>query len=58
MKWKEEGVFNCVVCGTPLFSSETKFDSGSGWPAFYDVISKGKVLLKEENIGGVFVSLV
>ncbi|XP_059146356.1 peptide methionine sulfoxide reductase MsrB-like [Physella acuta] len=53
VKWKEEGVFNCVVCGTPLFSSETKFDSGSGWPAFYDVISKGKVLLKEENIGGL-----
>ncbi|KAH9514664.1 Peptide methionine sulfoxide reductase B3 [Bulinus truncatus] len=53
VKWREEGVFNCIVCGTPLFSSETKFDSGSGWPAFYDVISKGKVLLKEENVGGL-----
>uniref|UniRef100_A0A2C9JZQ7 Peptide-methionine (R)-S-oxide reductase n=1 Tax=Biomphalaria glabrata TaxID=6526 RepID=A0A2C9JZQ7_BIOGL len=53
VKWKEEGVFNCIVCGTPLFSSETKFNSGSGWPAFYDVISKGHVLLKEENVGGL-----
>ncbi|CAL1527873.1 unnamed protein product [Lymnaea stagnalis] len=53
VKWKEEGVFNCIVCGSALFTSDTKFDSGSGWPAFYDVISKGKVLLKEENIGGL-----
>lgn len=53
VKWKEEGVFNCIVCGSALFTSDTKFDSGSGWPAFYDVISKGKVLLKEENVGGL-----
>ncbi len=32
---KEEGVYNCVVCDTVLFSSETKYDSGSGWPSFY-----------------------
>ncbi|BFZ00914.1 hypothetical protein BsWGS_03953 [Bradybaena similaris] len=53
VKWKEEGVYNCVVCGTALFSSETKFESGSGWPAFHDVLGKDKVLLKEENIGGM-----
>ena len=52
MKQKDEGQYNCVVCGTPLFTSDVKFESGSGWPAFYDVISKDRVVLKEENLGG------
>lgn len=34
---KREGVFACTVCGNPLFSSEHKYESGSGWPSFYDV---------------------
>lgn len=51
--WKEEGVFNCVVCGAPLFSSDTKFDSRSGWPAFSDVLAKDRVQLFEENLGGL-----
>lgn len=39
----EEGMYNCVVCGEPLFSSDTKFDSGTGWPSFYQPV-------KEENV--------
>jgi methionine-R-sulfoxide reductase len=38
-KFYEEGVFHCKQCGTPLFKSESKFNSGSGWPSFDDTIS-------------------
>ena len=37
--FKEEGVFVCVCCGNELFSSETKFDSGSGWPSYWKPVS-------------------
>jgi len=40
---KYEGTYGCVCCGTPLFSSDTKFDSGTGWPSFWDVIGEGNV---------------
>ncbi|XP_076455909.1 peptide methionine sulfoxide reductase MsrB-like [Babylonia areolata] len=33
---KQEGMYNCVACGAPLFQSKTKYDSGSGWPSFYE----------------------
>jgi peptide-methionine (R)-S-oxide reductase len=46
---KEKGVYTCVACGQELFSSDTKFESGTGWPSFYDVISSDKVKLKEDN---------
>lgn len=40
---KEEGIFTCVCCGNELFSSDTKYDSGTGWPSFWDVLNKNSV---------------
>lgn len=50
---KTPGVYRCAACGTPLFSSETKFKSGSGWPSFYDVIDQGHVELREDLSHGM-----
>lgn len=43
--WDEhaDGVYRCKCCDTPLFRSETKYDSGSGWPSFYQAISDGVI---------------
>ena len=46
---KEKGIYTCAACGQELFSSDTKFESGTGWPSFYDVISSDKVRLQEDN---------
>lgn len=43
-----EGLFACVGCDLPLFESKTKFDSGTGWPSFYDSI-KGHIEMKEDK---------
>jgi len=39
----ERGTYSCIVCGSPLFSSETKFESGTGWPSFFQPVSKGTI---------------
>ena len=40
---KEEGIFTCICCGNELFSSDTKYDSGTGWPSFWDVLNENSV---------------
>ncbi|XP_076339526.1 peptide methionine sulfoxide reductase MsrB-like isoform X3 [Tachypleus tridentatus] len=47
-KLKDTGVYACIVCGEEIFSSETKYDSGCGWPTFLDVINSNKVSLKTD----------
>jgi methionine-R-sulfoxide reductase len=45
----EQGIFECVACGLPLFSSKAKFDSGTGWPSFYQPIAKENVREEIDN---------
>jgi peptide-methionine (R)-S-oxide reductase len=50
---KENGMYVCSNCGTPLFSSETKYDSGSGWPSFYKPVAEDNVVLREDRSAGM-----
>jgi peptide-methionine (R)-S-oxide reductase len=49
----EKGMYRCIVCGQELFSSDTKFDSGSGWPSFDDPANKEHIELVEDNSLGM-----
>ncbi len=51
--WKEEGTFFCTACGTPLFNSETKYDSGCGWPSFWEPMNKENVVHQEDDRYGM-----
>ncbi len=46
---KTPGTYACVCCGQPLFSSETKFDSGTGWPSFWEPVAPGSVETHEDR---------
>ncbi len=46
---KESGTYRCVACGQPLFESDTKFDSGTGWPSFYQPADDDAVETAEDN---------
>lgn len=52
-KFDEEGVYVCAACGNALFKSDTKFNSGSGWPSFYAPYSKERIETKEDLSGGM-----
>ncbi len=45
----EHGMYLCVCCGTELFPSETKYESGTGWPSFYDPVAKENIALEEDR---------
>ena len=45
----EKGIYKCVACGNELFSSETKFDSGSGWPSFWAPVTDEDVTYQEDH---------
>lgn len=49
----EEGDYSCAQCGTKLFDSNTKFDSNSGWPSFYDVANRENIRLVEDTSHGM-----
>ena len=46
---KETGTYQCVCCGSELFDSSSKFDSGTGWPSFYQAINSEKITTKEDG---------
>jgi peptide-methionine (R)-S-oxide reductase len=48
-----DGTYRCVVCSAPLFDSGTKFESGTGWPSFYDVIDNERVATHEDTAFGM-----
>ena len=50
---KRPGVYSCAGCGNELFASDTKFESGSGWPSFFDSIAPGVIELHEDRSLGV-----
>lgn len=50
---KDTGIYCCAACGNPLFKSETKYDSGSGWPSFWEPINKEAVKLTTDRSYGM-----
>lgn len=50
---KKNGVYTCAACGNPLFKSETKFESGTGWPSFWEPVSKTSVKIQSNESHGI-----
>jgi len=56
---KETGIYTCAACKEPLFSSDTKYDSGSGWPSFYAALDKNKILeARDTSFGMVRIEIM
>ncbi|MFQ5983621.1 MAG: peptide-methionine (R)-S-oxide reductase MsrB [Woeseiaceae bacterium] len=55
---KTPGIYHCICCGAELFSSETKFDSGTGWPSFWEPISGDAIATEPDNRFGTELSEV
>lgn len=49
----KDGMYACAACGATLFTSKNKFDSGSGWPSFYDIAEQGAVDLHDDSTLGM-----
>ena len=49
----EDGTYTCVCCGNPLFQSDTKFESGSGWPSFFAPVNEANIVKHEDNSFGM-----
>lgn len=45
---KETGIYHCICCGNPLFTSDTKYDSGTGWPSFWEPVSQDSIATKKD----------
>lgn len=57
--YKGEGIYRCVCCGNDLFSSDTKFDSGTGWPSFWAPIAEQKIkIARDFSYGGIRTEVV
>lgn len=50
---KRDGVYHCLVCDAPLFLSETKYDSGCGWPSFFEPVSETAIRYLDDNSHGM-----
>lgn len=50
---KDDGTYSCRVCGDVLFSSDAKYDSGTGWPSFFEELTAGKVERRTDRSGGM-----
>lgn len=49
----DKGMYVCAACGNELFSSETKFDAGCGWPSFWQAVDNKKIILQPDNSHGM-----
>jgi len=55
---KAEGIYKCVCCNAPLFESETKFDSGTGWPSYYEGVEDAITEIRDASLGMVRIEVL